>query len=558
MPQTIDRTTPRVPPNTAGTAAACAGTSQGSVPRDHSLQAFVECLSRRSRLAVTLLLGAATATALAPIYALPAIFIGFGGLLLMIRASRTLLVAAITGWFFGLGYFVSGLYWVGNSFLVDADRYGSLAVPAVLGLSAILALFASLAAVASRLLSRCGLGDVVSLAVAWTVAEWLRGNILTGFPWNLIGYVWTITDQTLQGAALLGVYGLSFVTVLIAAAPALSFTSDAARHGLRRWSPVLLAVLLPLLLWNAGELRIRLASPAGASDVRLRIVQGNVAQSVKWVPEERDRIVQRYLTISLLDRPADIDLVIWPETAVPLALANRQDGRAAVAAAIPEGGWLVTGSVRFEVDSNGIPTPRNSLLTLSDSAAVLATYDKARLVPFGEYIPLRPLLPFEKLTAGRSDFLPGSGPTTVDIGGLPSFQPLICYEAIFPGWAVKNDATRPQWLLNVTNDAWFGTSTGPYQHLQMARTRAVERGLPLVRAASTGVSAVVDALGRVTARLGLNETGFLDAALPRPLSAGTPYDRFGEAIFLTIMVLAMVASFVWRRIRPGTTQTSKE
>ncbi len=207
--------------------------------------------------------------------------------------------------------------------------------------------------------------------------------------------------------------------------------------------------------------------------------------------------------------------------------------------------------MRYEANPGDIPVLRNSLIALSDSAEILATYDKARLVPFGEYIPLRSLLPFEKLTAGRGDFLPGSGPKTVEVGGLPPFQPLICYEAIFPGWAEKNDAVRPQWLLNVTNDAWFGESTGPYQHLQMARTRAVERGLPLVRAANTGISAVVDPLGRVTARLELNETGFLDTALPRALPSGTPYSRFGEAILLAIAALVMTVSFIWRRFRPG-------
>ncbi len=186
-------------------------------------------------------------------------------------------------------------------------------------------------------------------------------------------------------------------------------------------------------------------------------------------------------------------------------------------------------------------------MAISDAGEVLATYDKARLVPFGEYIPLRWLLPFEKLAEGRGDFARGPGPATIGVPGVPPFQPLICYEAIFPGWTARNGGVRAQWLLNVTNDAWFGRSSGPYQHFQMARTRAVEQGLPLVRAANTGISAVVDPLGRVTARLGLDETGVLDAALPAPLATDTPYSRFGEAIVLTMAMLVVAASVFMRR-----------
>ncbi len=281
--------------------------------------------------------------------------------------------------------------------------------------------------------------------------------------------------------------------------------------------------------------------------LRLRIVQGNVPQTMKWQPSERDRIVRRYLSISALGRPSDITVQIWPETALPVDLANDSARRAVVAAALPERSVLLTGSVRFSGGAEGAQQPRNSLLAISDAGELLAAYDKVRLVPFGEYMPLRWLLPFEKLAQGRGDFARGPGPVTVSVPGVPPFQPLICYEAIFPGWTAKNGAARAQWLLNVTNDAWFGRSSGPYQHFQMARTRAVERGLPLVRAANTGISAVVDPLGRVTARLGLDETGFLDAALPAPLVTGTPYSRFGEAIVLAMAMLVVAASVIMRR-----------
>jgi len=472
--------------------------------------------------------------------------LGFSGLLLFVRGSKSLSGALLVGWGFGFGYFLAGLYWIGNSFFVDADRYAWLAVPAVVGLSAFLAVFPAFAAAGSRLLSRLGLGEVASLAVAWTAAEWLRGNVLTGFPWNLVGYVWTVSDQTLQGAGLFGVYGLSLLTVLVAAAPAAAWGSGAIRGKALRRLAICLPIVLPANLWIVGELRLQTVTPAGDQGLRLRIVQGNVPQTMKWQPGERDRIVRRYLSISALGRPSDVTVLIWPETALPVDLANDAERRVLVAATLPEPSVLLTGSVRLLGGAEGGRQPRNSLLAISDAGEVLAAYDKVRLVPFGEYMPLRWLLPFEKLVEGRGDFTRGSGPEVVSVPGVPPFQPLICYEAIFPGWTAKTDTARAQWLLNVTNDAWFGRSSGPYQHFQMARTRAVERGLPLVRAANTGISAVVDPLGRVIARLGLDETGFLDAALPAPLATGTPYSRFGEAIVLTMAMLIVVVSAFMR------------
>ena len=493
------------------------------------------------------LLGVGTAAALPPVYALPTLVLGFSGLMLAVRAATSPLGAFSVGWSFGFGFFLTGLYWIGNSFMVDAARYGWMSVPAVIGLCAFLAVFPALAALGSQLLSRIGLSQAVSLAVAWTVAEWLRGNILTGFPWNLIGYVWTVTEQTLQGAAFIGVYGLSLLTVLVAAAPGAAWGSAEIRGRARRSLPIWLLVLSPVALWLAGEVRMQALTPIGDQGLSLRIVQGNVPQSTKWRPSERHRIIQRYISLSALRRPSDVTLQIWPETALPVALANDPDRRAAVALAIPEGGVLLTGSVRFPDSADADRQPRNSLLAISDGAEVLVAYDKVRLVPFGEYLPLRSLLPFEKLVEGRGDFSSGPGPVTIAVPGVPSFQPLICYEAIFPNWTPDDGGTQAKWLLNVTNDAWFGRSSGPYQHFQMARTRAVERGLPLVRAANTGISAVVDSLGRVTARLGLGETGVLDAALPAALSAGTPYSRYGEWIVLAIAILLAAASVLMRR-----------
>lgn len=512
--------------------------------------------SPAARFALLPLLGAATATALPPLFLLPALVLGFSALLLAVRESRSAAGALSAGWIFGFGYFLAGLCWIGTSFLVDPARPGWTAVAAVAGLSAFLAIFPALATLGARLLPRLGVGEVVSLAVAWTAAEWLRGNILIGFPWNLVGYVWTVSDQTLQGAALFGVYGLSLVTVLAAAAPAAVWESRSVRHGARRWLPIWLLLLSPAALWLPGELRLR-AATTGDQGVHLRVVQANIPQALKWQPASRSRIVHRYLFMSALGRSSHITIQIWPETALPVAPANDPDRRTVLVAAIPENGVLVTGSVRFPDGADAGRQPRNSLLTISNAGEVLAAYDKVRLVPFGEYMPLRRVLPFEKLAEGPGDFAPGPGPATIAVPGVPPFQPLISYEAIFPGWAPRKNGPRAQWLLNITNDAWFGRSSGPYQHFQIARTRAVEQGLPLVRAANTGISAVVDPVGRVTARLELGETGVLDAALPAALTGDTPYSRFGEGIVLMIAMLAAAVSVAVRRLArtsPGSGQ----
>jgi apolipoprotein N-acyltransferase len=259
---------------------------------------------------------------------------------------------------------------------------------------------------------------------------------------------------------------------------------------------------------------------------RLRLVQGDIAQTLKWQPEQRARWFRRYLELSA--RPADhIKAIIWPESATPYPLDREPEARRLIARVVPPGGLLLTGSARFDLESKP-PRAWNSLFALDDTGRILAVYDKHELVPFGEFLPFRTVLGrlgLEKLTQGSIDFQPGPGRVTLTLPGLPPFSPLICYEAIFPGRVVDPHA-RPDWLLNVTNDAWFGRSSGPYQHLAMARFRAIEEGLPLVRAANTGISVVVDPYGRVQARLDLDVTGVLDAALPAPLPE-PPFARLG-------------------------------
>jgi len=470
---------------------------------------------------ITFVAGALAALALPPFNLWP-LLAAFAVLLLALRRSRRRRDAAVLGWWFGFGHFLAGLYWIAIAFFSDAERFGALAIPAVLLLCAGLALFAALAAWLAVLRRwQSVTASALALALAWTASEVLRAYLFTGFPWNLIGYAWVDTPVA-QLAALTSVYGQSALGVALGALPAV-LIERGVRAG---WRPLAAGVAVLGLVWLGGALRLADAEVAPVADVRLRLVQGNVAQHHKWDPELRARWFQRHLELST--SPGDgISHVVWPESATPYALAQDATARAMIAEIAPQGGLVLTGGERFDLDAKP-PTAWNSLFVLDDAGTIVARYDKRDLVPFGEFLPLRALLGrlgLEKLTRGSIDFRPGPGRATLELPGLPPVSPLICYEVIFPGEVVAPGA-GPAWLLNVTNDAWFGQSSGPYQHLAMARVRAIEEGIPLVRSANTGISAVIDPFGRERARLGLGETGVLDAGLPQALDGRTPFARY--------------------------------
>lgn len=478
--------------------------------------------------------GLLSAAALPPVHWVFLLFLVLPPLLWLAEKATTLRQAFGTGWWFGLGHFAAGLYWVSLSFLVDIAAHGWMAPIAITGLSAGMALFLGLPTLGLRLLRLKGAAAVFGLATLWVLSEWLRSWLLTGFPWNLMGSVWAFNDAMLQPAALFGVYGLSLITIAATSAPA----TLAATNRKTLAAPLLLLVLLGGI-WGWGNWRLAQPEPTDHQNIRLRIVQPNIAQADKWKPELRPQHVRTLLDLSTRDGKHSPTHLIWPETAVPY-LVNQQAGiRQALAAALPSDGALITGAPSGTANGKTPFRAWNSVLAIDATGAVTARYDKAHLVPFGEYVPFRSVLPIEKLTAGRGDFTPGPGLTALTVKGLPPFSPLICYEVIFPGEVVATDH-RPSWLLNVTNDAWFGVSSGPYQHFAAARFRAIEEGLPLVRAANTGISALIDAKGRIQARLELEERGIIDTGLPQPVNGPTLYSRFGNTIPLTLCGLILL------------------
>ncbi|MSP82880.1 MAG: apolipoprotein N-acyltransferase [Alphaproteobacteria bacterium] len=485
---------------------------------------------------LALAFGAAATVALPPLNFVPLLVVALGGLLWLIDGARDWRRAMVLGWCFGTGFFGAGLWWIGQAFQVDADRFGALALPAIVGLSAGLALFIAVAAGLARL-AAAGVPRAVALALAWAAMEWLRGHVLTGFPWNLLASAWAPVDAMQQGAALFGAYGLSLLTALVAILPA---TLD------RR--AVAVASVVLVVAWGGGALRLAGAEVAMVDGVRLRLVQAGISQRDKW----RGNLALRHLALQLdLSRSAadpPPTHIIWPEAAIAFFLDERPDVRRAMAEVIPAGGLLITGMVRRTWSETDQVRLWNSVAAIDGTGAVTAVYDKAHLVPFGEYMPLRSVIDLDNLTQGGLDFSPGADRATWALPGLPPLGPLVCYEVIFPG-GVVGTGDRPAWLLNVTNDAWFGDSAGPRQHLAAARLRSIEEGMPLVRAAGGGISAVVDPYGRIVASLDLGRKGVLDSGLPAALVAAPPYARIGDLALIPLVVLAL--PWVFRRSRTG-------
>ena len=294
-----------------------------------------------------------------------------------------------------------------------------------------------------------------------------------------------------------------------------------------------------LLIAIGGNVRLWLHNVPSSTNIKLMVVQANIEQELKWNPQTKNKALEKHMSMTIDARPSNNTYIIWPETAVPYDISNNPDLAKWLATAIPKNGMLITGALRKSIAQVNRRKVQiwNSLYALNPNGMIVASYDKHHLVPFGEYMPIRNIMSFAKLTYGDTDFSPGTGPKTLSILNLPAFSPLICYEAIFPGEVTAAD-TRPAWLLNITNDGWFGSTAGPYQHLQAARFRAVEEGLPMIRAANTGISAAFDPFGRRIAHLPLNHEGVLNILLPKEIGA-TPFAILGNWVLLIISLIAL-------------------
>jgi apolipoprotein N-acyltransferase len=509
------------------------------------------------RRGIALLAGAAATLGHAPFQLAAAYVVAIVILVWLLDVSSTkerrLRSAFSVGWFFGVGHFAAGLYWISSAFNVDSEVWGPVwGVPAVILLASGLALFFGLGAVLAMLFWTKDARRIAAFAVGFFIAEWLRGHVLTGFPWLLPGYVWAPGEPISQLASLVGIYGLSLLTLLIAAAPAAIADGDAGAG--RRFAPVLIAALLTGMGFGWGAQRIASAPidlPGALPNVR--VADSGISQAEKWEnrPDQEWRVLRRYLDAT---GPASDDnattIVVWPEGAIPVvnfSMLEDPNFVGAIGRALGDR-VLITGVTRREMQTDGLAYFNSAVVIdgVSGEARISQTYDKHHLVPFGEYIPFWSLVsnlniaPLQRIGAG---FEAGPPPTRLVVPGAPPAIVLICYEAIFPGMTPRGDG-RPGWIVSVTNDAWFGGGSGPYQHYAMARYRAIEEGLPLARAASGGISAIVDAQGREIRATGLHG-GFAEAQLP-PARPETVFARWGVVVLLTLM--AIIAGL---RLLPG-------
>jgi apolipoprotein N-acyltransferase len=497
--------------------------------------------------------GALAALGLPPLGLWPLVFIGFPLFLALLETGKAASWRSgfATGWLFGLGYFAVAFHWIGFAFLVEAETYLWM-MPFMLGaLAGGMAIYWGLAAMLAKRLGRHGLGMALALAAALGTAEWLRGKLFTGFPWAAPGLMAEGMGGLAQAASLIGMTGLTVLIVLWASLP-YALASDRRRSSLA--AGLAIGLLLPAL-WGWGAMRLAAAEPQVVPGVSLRIVQPNVPQEQKWREDNARAIFDQLKQLSALatdERPEGIGGVthlVWPESAVPFLIDENEVARAELQPMLGGRTALITGSIRVDRGGGGERADVfNSIIVFDGQAEPVARYDKWRLVPGGEFLPLGWLLEplgFRRVVQTPGNFTAGQGPVSILLPGGLKAALLVCYEVIFPDRLI-DAADRPQFMVNVTNDGWFGRSTGPWQHLAQARLRAIEQGLPVVRAANTGISAVIDSHGRYLHRLPLMESGVIDSALPANI-ATTTYGRWGDLLLL-LLLAATIGSAIMLKL----------
>ncbi len=493
------------------------------------------CISTRLRsvsgwsaYGVSYLAGALMALAFAPFNLWPVIFVSLPALYLLLNAAPSPRQAALRGFFFGYGYFMAGTWWIANSMLVDAAKFAWMMPFSILGLSAALAIYFGLfGALIHRLRHASPIQNVLRFAVLWVAVEYLRSIGMFGFPWNLAGYITLASTAVAQAASVIGTFGLSLLVVLSGTLPVLAIGAQphAKRLGL------LLPLVMILVLYGYGTWRMPESVPL--TQTTLRIVQPNIAQTIKHTPQGKVEAMQVLATLSAgAEGAPQPEIIMLPETAYPQTLRGVD-----TTMPWPFSRMLITGAVAVDEDTAGLRV-YNSVAAIDAAGITRARYDKHQLVPFGEFVPLRSVLPIDKITPGNLDFSRGEGARTIALDGVPTFSPLVCYEVVFP-WMAVDKQHRPQWIFNATNDAWYGDSPGPYQHYAMTRMRAIEQGLRMVRAANSGISALIEPYGQPLTMLSLNERGAMDTLLPEALPP-TLYAIYGEK--LTILLLAFLCA----------------
>ena len=476
-------------------------------------------------------LGILSAFGFAPVYAWPLFIVGLISAFFTIDEAKNLKQAAVRGYAFGFGFFCAGFYWIGNALLIDVLTFGWLYPIALLATGAFFGLFWIAPFMMWRYLSENRpWAKVVGFASVFVLCEYLRSFLLTGFPWNMLGSMFGFSDCLLQTASVVGAYGLSFLVLLTTGAGYVFIKK-------RRKSAGLVVVLVLALMTGFGFWRLKNYETAD-SKIKVRLVQPSIAQSLKWDKAALEDNLNTYVQMSSQDDFKDVKLVVWGETATAFNPEESIYYKELIKSAVPEDGYLVTGLLRYDENNDAL---YNSLSVIDNSGQTVAFYDKNHLVPFGEYIPLRKYLPsWVRPVANQiADFSKGEKFKILNVKGLPPFGALICYEVIFPD-EIINRRNKPQFIVLVSNDGWYGQSFGPYQHFEAARMRAIEEGITIVRSANNGISAVIKPTGVAAGRIDLNAKGVEDVYLPEVLSVGTIYGHIGGTGIACLMLLLVL------------------
>ncbi len=508
-----------------------------------SLKKHIESVSLRRKYGYAVGMGLVAAAAMPPLGFWPILFLIFPCLWLMLQSCMTTRQIFGMMWLFSLGYFTAGLYWIAAALFVDIAHNWWVLPFALLGLPALMGFYPAAAAALWHRLAWQGPARVLLLVVLLALSEAARGICFTGFPWNVWGYAWMDALSVMQSTAWWGIYGLSLFTLLLAFLPVL-WAQQKGRLGTRLFVGAIALIAVCVISYGQGRLATHFSPQP--QQMRVRIVQPNIPQEMKWDAKQREEHEKTLWQLTAQPAALPPHVVVWPETAITLIgtddvrhleerIQQILPGPTLLAAGILDVGWNA---------QTAQPIFYNRISFYDTHAQRLGFYDKSHLVPFGEYLPFQEYWPVRPVAFQAGRFSAGSGAQTLALAHLPRVSPLICYEVLFPG-DVIDKAERPAWMLNVTNDAWYGRTSGPYQHLAIARTRAIEEGVPLVRAANTGISAMIDPMGRIVDMLPLNTQGIIDASLP-PALQPTFFARHGNTTFYILCAGLLAVAGLWQ------------
>ena len=488
-------------------------------------------------------LGGLASLSFAPTYFLFLLFLAFPALLLLISKTSSLKESFYVGWLFGFGFFLFGLYWISYALLVDEDLFGWLVPFAVTLIPAILALYTGVLTTLLHKFRKNTYMLTIGFIALWVLFEIIRTTLFTGFPWLALGYSLSNYLSIIQSASLFGVFGLSLLLLLIVTTPFILLL-EYKNNRLSALVYVFCCFLIFILNFSYGNWILKHAEREFLP-YSVRVVQPNIPQSIKWDKYYRYLNLQKTMSLSKSDSQEVQTYIIWPEATVLYSM-NDKSTRDLIKTIIPENSFLITGGIRDEKNPTKYWT---SLFMLNHDGDIVDHYDKMHLVPFGEYIPFRDILPFsiKKITHGFLDYTSGTHAKIIQPPhGMPSFRGLICYESFFSQELLVADQ-RPDFLLNITNDAWYGDSPGPYQHFDITKFRAIEYGIPMIRSANTGISAVISPYGEILQQLPLKKEGFILSELPKQKKNKTLYNLYGNTSLIIILIVAFTGTFKKRR-----------